>query len=50
MLHYQKHSRLSGRLHAAGLPIRETAAILDLLGIDSSHSAIWNWVHTLSEA
>ena len=25
-------------------------AILDLLGIDRSHGAVWNWVHTLSEA
>ena len=25
-------------------------AILDLLGVDRSHGAVWNWVHTLSEA
>ncbi|AUG49067.1 IS6 family transposase [Haloarcula taiwanensis] len=38
------------RLHTAGLSIRETVAILDLLGVDRSHGAVWNWVHTLSEA
>ncbi|GGN94886.1 hypothetical protein GCM10009030_21680 [Haloarcula pellucida] len=38
------------RLHTAGLSIRETVAILDLLSVDRSHSAVWNWVHTLSEA
>jgi transposase-like protein len=30
--------------------IRETVAILDLLGVDRSHGAVWNWAHTLSEA
>ncbi|ACV48660.1 transposase [Halomicrobium mukohataei DSM 12286] len=38
------------RLHTAGLSIRETVAILELLGVDRSHGAVWNWVHTLSEA
>jgi putative transposase len=33
-----------------GLSIRETVAILELLGVDRSHGAVWNWVHTLSEA
>ena len=42
--------RFGVRLHAAGLSIRETVAILDLLGVDRSHGAVWNWVHTLSEA
>jgi len=37
-------------LHTVGLSIRETVAILDLLGVDRSHDAVWNWVHTLSEA
>jgi len=37
-------------LHTAGLSIRETVAILELLGVDRSHGAVWNWVHTLSEA
>jgi len=42
--------RFGVRLHTAGLSIRETVAILDLLGVDRSHGAAWNWVHTLSEA
>jgi len=42
--------RFGVRLHTAGLSIRETAAILELLGVDRSHGAVWNWVHTLSEA
>jgi len=37
-------------LHTAELSNRETVAILDLLGVDWSHGAVWNWVHTLSEA
>jgi putative transposase len=31
------------------MSIRETVAILELLGVDRSHGAVWNWVHTLSE-
>ncbi|MFB9811557.1 IS6 family transposase [Haloarcula sebkhae] len=42
--------RFGVRLHTAGLSIRETVAISDLLGVDLSHGAVWNWVHTLSEA
>jgi len=42
--------RFGVRLHSAGLSIRETVAILDLLGVDHSHGVVWNWVHTLSEA
>src|SRR6056297_4194463 len=42
--------RFGVRLHAAGLSIRNTVVILDLLGVDRSHGAVWNWVHTLSEA
>ena len=38
------------RLHTTGLSIRETVAILDLLGVDRSHGAVWNWVHPLSAA
>ena len=34
----------------AGLSIRGTVAILELLGIERSHGAVWNWVHTSSEA
>ncbi len=32
--------RFGVRLHSAGLSIRETAAILHLLGIDRSHGAV----------
>ncbi|WP_159904778.1 IS6 family transposase [Salinirussus salinus] len=42
--------RFGVRLHSLGLLIRETVAILELLGVDRSHGAVWNWVHTLSEA
>lgn len=42
--------RFGVRLHTAGLLIRETVAILDLLGVDRSYDVVWNWVHTLSEA
>ncbi|WP_153554661.1 IS6 family transposase [Halomicrobium sp. LC1Hm] len=42
--------RFGVRLHTAGLSIGETVAILELLGVDRSHGAVWNWVHTLSEA
>ncbi len=37
-------------LHSMGLSVREGVAVLDLLGVDRSHGAIWNWTHTLSEA
>ena len=38
------------RLHPMGLSAREVVAVLDLLGIDPSHGAIWNWTHELSGA
>ncbi|WP_254532729.1 IS6 family transposase [Natrinema gelatinilyticum] len=38
------------RLHSMRLSVREVVAVLELLGIDRSHGAIWNWTHTLSEA
>ncbi len=38
------------RLHSMGLSVREVVSVLELLGIDRSHGAIWNWTHTLSEA
>jgi putative transposase len=37
------------RLHSMGLSVRETVAVLEWLGVDRSHGAIWNWTHTLSE-
>ncbi|MDZ7745860.1 MAG: IS6 family transposase [Halobacteriales archaeon] len=38
------------RLHAAGLSLRETEAILRLLGVERSHQAIWQWVHRLADS
>ncbi|SNR71160.1 hypothetical protein SAMN06264855_1513 [Halorubrum vacuolatum] len=38
------------QLHSMGLSVREVVATLELLGVDRSHGAIWNWTHTLSEA
>ena len=32
-----------------GLSLRETVAILDLLGVDRSHGAIWEWTHRLAD-
>ncbi|ELY25837.1 transposase [Natrialba magadii ATCC 43099] len=32
-----------------GLSVREVVVVLELLGIDRSHGAIWNWTHKLSE-
>jgi len=38
------------RLHSAGLSLRERAAILDLLGVDRSYQAIWQWTHRLADS
>ncbi|UPW01285.1 IS6 family transposase [Halorussus gelatinilyticus] len=38
------------RLHAAGCSLRETAAILELLGVERTHGAVWNWVHRLADS
>src|SRR6056297_4133453 len=38
------------RLHAAGCSLRETAAILGLLGVERTHGAIWSWVHRLADS
>ncbi len=38
------------RLHAAGLSLRETEAILHLLGVDRSFQAIFQWVHRLADS
>ncbi|TYL36074.1 IS6 family transposase [Natronococcus pandeyae] len=37
------------RLHSMGLSVREVVPVLELLGVDRSHGAIWNWRHTLAE-
>ncbi len=43
--------RVSGvRLHSMGLSVREVVSVLESLGIDRSHGAIWNWTYKLSEA
>jgi putative transposase len=38
------------RLHAAGLSLRETEAILRLLGVERSFQAIFQWVHRLADS
>ena len=38
------------RLHAAGCSLRETAAILELLGVERTHGAVWSWVHRLADS
>jgi transposase-like protein len=38
------------QLHSMGLSLREVVAVLELLGVERSHGAIWNWTHTLAEA
>ena len=38
------------RLQAAGLSFRETAAILELLDVDRSHQAIWQWKERLADS
>lgn len=38
------------RLHLMGLSLRETAAVLDLLGVDRSHQAIFQWTHQLADS
>ena len=38
------------RLHAAGCSLRETAAILGLLGVERTHGAGWSWVHRLADS
>ncbi len=38
------------RLHSAGLSLRETAAILELLDIDRSHQSVWQWKERLADS
>jgi len=38
------------QLHSMGLSVREVTAVLELLGVDRSHGAVWNWTHDLAEA
>ncbi len=37
------------RLHSMELLLQDVSAVLDLLGVDRSHGAVWNWTHTLSK-
>lgn len=38
------------RLHSMGLSLREVEAVLDWLGVDCCHQAIWYWKETLADA
>ncbi len=38
------------RLHLMGLSVREVVAVPDLLGVNRSHGAVWNWTHDFAEA
>jgi putative transposase len=38
------------RLHATGCSLRETQAILRLLGVERSHQAIFQWVHRVADS
>jgi hypothetical protein len=37
------------QLQSMRLSPREVVVVLDLLGIDRSHRAVWNWTHDLAE-
>lgn len=37
------------RLHSVGLSVREVAAVLEWLGVDRTHGAVWNWTHKLAD-
>ena len=37
------------RLHSMGLSVREVVAVLEWLGVDRSHGAVWNWTHKFAE-
>jgi len=38
------------RLHETGCSLRETTAVLSVLGVERSHGAVWNWVHRLADS
>lgn len=38
------------RLHAAGCSLRETVAILGVIGVERMHGAVWNGVHRLADS
>jgi transposase-like protein len=33
-----------------GLSVRETQAVLDWLGVDHTHGAVWQWSHRLADS
>ena len=37
------------RLHSAGLSLRETAAVLELFGVERSHQAVFQWTRRLAK-
>jgi hypothetical protein len=38
------------RLHSMGLSLHEVEAVLDWLGVDRCHQAIWYWKETVADA
>ncbi len=38
------------RLHSMGLSMQEVVAVIEFLGVDRSHGAVWNRTHDLAEA
>lgn len=42
--------RFGVRLHTMGLSVRQTVAILEVLGVDRSHGAVWQWMHRLTDS
>lgn len=41
---------LGVRLHSMGLSLRETAAVLEVFGVQRSHQAVWQWVHQFADS
>ena len=37
-------------LHSMRLSVWEVAAVLEFLGVDRHHEAVWNWTHNLADA
>lgn len=37
------------RLHTMGLSVREAVSVLDFLGVDCSHDAVWKLTHDLAD-
>jgi len=38
------------RLHATGCSLRETQAILRLIGVERSHQATWQWTYRMANS